>query len=107
MRSKSRALDTIHKGERAAQAQYDQLPPAFDFGNLQRLGKFTESHPAVMQEFMGRFDWGEQLQYSGSPRPGRALHKHERPKYRFLTFLEQQILGGREIFGFKNYELVR
>lgn len=107
MRSKSRALDTIHKGERAAQVKYDQLPPAFDFGNLSLLGKFTETHPAVMQEFIQRFDWRDQLQYSGPPRSDRALHKHERLKYRFLTFLEQQLLGGKEIFGFKNYELLK
>ncbi len=107
MRSKSRALDTIHKGEQAASAMYGQLPPAFDYGNLQLLGKFKETHPTVMAEFIRRFDWGDQLQYGGPRRPGRALHKHERMKYRLLTLVEQHILGGRELFGFKNYELLK
>ena len=107
MRSKSRALDTIHKGKQAADAKYDSLPPIFDYGNLELLRRFEENHPEVMKDFIGRFDWENQLQYGGSRNRNRLPHKHEKWKYRLLTFLEQQILGGTELFGFKNYELIR
>lgn len=107
MRSKSRALDTIHKGKTVADEKYDQLPPVFDFGNLDLLRKFETAHPEVMKEFIARFDWQDQLQYGGPPSPTRAVHKHEKFKYRLLTFLEQEVLGGKELFGFKNYELIR
>jgi hypothetical protein len=55
-----------------------------------------------MWERMRLFNWGDQLNY------GRKLAnrpKHERMKYRVLTFIEQHLLGGRQIFSFRNYRL--
>ncbi|MBS1601623.1 MAG: hypothetical protein JST42_03060, partial [Bacteroidetes bacterium] len=62
--------------------------------------------PAVMEERIRLFNWGHQLRRSGSPSKF-ALHKHERLKYRILTFIEQNFLGGRQIMSFKNYILAR
>ena len=39
--------------------------------------------------------------------PDREMHKHDKLKYRFITFLEQKVLGGMELGGFKNYELLK
>jgi len=50
-------------------------------------------------------DWSEKLQMNGTPDPGREPHKHERFKYRLLTWIEQRLLGGRQLGGFRNYEL--
>jgi len=38
---------------------------------------------------------------------GKSIHphKHERLKYRVLTFIEQHLFGGRQIFSFRNYRL--
>jgi hypothetical protein len=33
--------------------------------------------------------------------------KHEKFKYRFLTFIEQTFFKGRLLFGFKNYKLLK
>ncbi len=107
MRQKSRALDTIHKGTQKAGELYADLPPAFDYGNLSKVPRFTDTHPAVMKDFMSQFDWQDQLQYSGPRNPNRAPHKHEQLKNRFLTWLEQRVLGGKELFGFENYELLK
>jgi hypothetical protein len=60
-----------------------------------------------MQKRIAEMDWKEELQYRGKPDPARERHKHEKFKYRFLTFLERYLTGGREIGGFKNYDLLK
>lgn len=108
MQNKKKALDTIHKGQAKVQEMYEQAKADFDYGPLGRLGKYEDTHPAVMQEWLDRFNWGEKLNYGSSIQNNtRALHKHERFKYRLLTFLEQNLLGGRQIGGFKNYILLK
>jgi hypothetical protein len=103
MKSKTQALDTIHQGAAAAEARVAPLP--FDYGDLSKLPRFTESHPAVMQDWIARFDWQDELNYGQRPRSAYPLHKHEKPKYRLLSSLEN--LLGVEIGGFRNYVRVR
>ncbi len=105
MQNKSRALNSVHWGKRKAEEYYAHAPKEFDYGPLDRLAKFDETHPAVMRERIARMDWAGKLQYSGKPNPHRAPHKHERLKYRFITFLEQKVFK-HPIGGFRNYELL-
>jgi hypothetical protein len=81
-----------------------QDPEGFNYGDLTRLKTFTETHPAVMKEFIEKFNWGSQLAANQGTKPG---HKHERFKYRFLTFIEQSLLFGNQIGGFQNYSLLK
>lgn len=108
MQAKRKAIDTIHKGEARVKTMYQDAPPVFDYGPLEQLSRFTDSHPAVMQDWIARFNWADALyeQASEAP-PNRVKHKHERLKYRLLTWLEQHLLGGRQLGGFKNYRLIR
>jgi hypothetical protein len=107
MQNKRKALDTVHKGVRQVQEKYGNAGDEFDFGPLDRLAVFRETHPAVMRAMLARMNWQDQLQYSGKPNPGRESHKHELPKYRIITWLEQHLLGGGSLGGFKNYQLLR
>lgn len=107
MQAKSKALDTIHQGAAGAEALHRGRSAAFDYGNLSRIPRFEGSHPQVMQEFMARFDWPDQLRHSGPPPGNRPPFKHEQPKYRMISWLENNLLGGRELGGFHNYELLR
>ena len=50
-------------------------------------------------------DWQDQLRYQEVP-GRRTRHRHERLKYRLLTCLEQNLLGGRQLFGYRNYVLL-
>jgi hypothetical protein len=75
----------------------------FDYGSLEKVPRFTETHPAVMNEWIAKMNWKDQLQYTGK---SSVVSKHERFKYRLLTFLEQKVLGGKQIGGFKNYILL-
>lgn len=106
MQNKTRALNTVHWGRQRAEEHYQKAPKEFDYGPLDRLEVFKESHPAVMKEMIARMNWKDKLQYSGKPNPYRVPHKHERLKYRAISFLEK-LLGGRQIGGFKNYILLK
>jgi hypothetical protein len=105
MRSKKKEQDSAHWGKTAAEKEYQAIADEFNYGALRKIPLFTGSHPAVMSEWMQKFDWKNRLNY-GTPVPvNRQLYKHEKSKYRFLTFIEQNILGGRSIFGYRNWKL--
>lgn len=108
MASKKKALDTIHKGEKRASELHQNKPPEYDYGPLGRAKIFRKTHPVAMQDWLEKFNWAGQLNYSKKDRnPLRDKHKHDSWKYRLLTFIEQKILFGRELGSFKNYELLR
>lgn len=107
MQNKRRALDSVHWGLKRAREYYENVPKAFDYGPLDRLAVFQGMHPQVMQERIAQMDWKDKLQYSGRPNRFREPHKHERMKYRLLSFFERHLLGGRQIGGFKNYILLK
>ncbi|MEL6253462.1 MAG: hypothetical protein AAFR87_15730 [Bacteroidota bacterium] len=105
MLNKKKALDTIHKGSKRVGEIYKDSPAQFDYGNMSRIPIFTESHPAVMETFIKKFNWADQLRYDNEE-PDRPLFKHEKLKYRILSWIENNIMGGRGIFGFRNYLLI-
>ncbi len=80
---------------------------AFDYGPLDKLAIFNETHPKVMKDVIEAMNWKEKLQYSGNPNANRELHKHELFKYRLVTLIEKVLFGGKQPFGFKNYELIK
>ncbi len=104
MRNKNKALDSVHWGKSKAEKHYASVPSYFDYGPLDRLKIFKETHPQVMKERIALFNWGDKLQYSGKPNPGRHLHKHEKLGMRLLSILEK--LTG-PIGTFKNYKLLK
>ena len=107
MQNKRRALDSVHWGRKKAQEYYNNAPKEFDYGPLDRLAVFRETHPKVMKEMIEKMNWQDKLQYSGKPNPNREPHKHERLKFRFLSFVEKHFLCGKQIGGFKNYILIK
>jgi hypothetical protein len=104
MQTKSREMERVYHGEAVSERMFKDRPPQFDYGPLTRLANFTDTHPAVMQEWIAKMDWKDQLDYRGV---SKARFNHDKLKYRILTFLEQKIFGGRQIGGFKNYELIK
>ncbi len=105
MFSKQKEFGTTHRGGQWAAEHYTpNKQPGFDYGSLKKLHTYTGSHPAVMHTWIDKFDWADQLQYTGA---SAIRHKHDKLKYRLLTFIEQRFLGGRQLGGFKNYNLVK
>ena len=107
MQQKKRALHSVHWGMKRANDHYDRLSREFDYGPLNRLPVFEGTHPKVMEARIQEIDWHDRLQFSGKPNPQREKHKHERFKYRLLTFIEKKLPGGRHIGGFNNYILLK
>ncbi len=107
MQKKKKVFATIHRGEKQAEEEYKRASEEFDFGPLDRLAIFDETHPKVMKEWISKFDWEDKLQYEGKPDRSRKKHKHEKLKYRLLTFIEQTFLNGNHLGGFRNYKLLK
>lgn len=105
MKKKNKAFETNHFGAKVANANASK--DNFCYGPLNRLKVFKKTHPAVLQDWMAKFDWKDELQYNGSVPKNRKKKRHERLKYRILTWIENNLLGGRTIFDFKNYILLK
>lgn len=104
MQNKCKEFTSAYKGKKAAEKIYKNIPQEFNYGSLEKLNIYKKSHPKSMLDWVEKFDWKEKLQYKGkSP----VLFRHEHFKYRFLTFLEQKLLGGKQLGGFKNYRLIK
>ncbi len=106
MQSKKKSLDTIHKGIEKAEQLYKSRTTDFNYGPLKKVPVFNGTHPVIMKNWIENFNWSKELDYSGNSYPERDLFKHERLKYRLLTFLEKKFLGGKHIGGFKNHILL-
>jgi hypothetical protein len=104
MQKKRKAFNTIHWGEQKTEERFRNDVEAYDYGDLSMIEQYKDTHPAVMKDFIRDFDWADQLRFSGGPGP--HMQKHEKLKYRFISFLEQKLFGGRQLFGFKNYILL-
>ncbi len=106
MQNKKKALDSVHWGLNKAKDYYEKAETEFDYGPLNLLAEFKDTHPKVMEEMINKFNWGDKLQYSGKPNKLREAHKHETLKYKFITWLENTFKRGESIGGFKNYILL-
>ncbi len=103
MKAKEVELATTHHGKGKALAKCGS-GAVFNYGSLEQIPRFTGTHPAVMRDWMLRFDWAGELQHRGqSP----VRHRHDRLKYRILTWIEQRLLAGRFQLGARGYRLVR
>ena len=106
MQKKAKALETIHKGKEKVAALYASRKDYFDYGNLSKLPLFKGTHPKVMETFIQKFYWKDQLHFEKNHQPQRPLMKHEKLKARLLTFIEQKVLGGKQLFAYSNWEII-
>lgn len=110
MQNKIKAFSANHRGKESVDAMekshyFDRI---FDYGNLSQYTRYEGSHPAVMKPWIADFDWKEHLRFSGptiSKNPFRP--KHDKFKYRLITWIEKKLLGGRRLGEFKNYILLK
>lgn len=101
MSNKQRRMDKTWDPERT-----DRHIVPYDYGPLDRVPEFKDSHPLIMKDRILAFNWKSELQYKGAIASDRALHKHEQLKYRIKTWIEINLLRGAEIGGFKNYNII-
>jgi glycosyltransferase involved in cell wall biosynthesis len=104
MQRRNIEIETTYRGIEETQNFFKESADIFDFGPLDKRSVFKGTHPSVMEARIRAMDWKDLLQYSGTD---KTRYHHDRFKYRFLTFLEQNLFGGRQIGGFKNYKLLK
>lgn len=103
MRAKSRVFTRIHHGEKRVAELEKKKHFDFDYGDLSKLRIFSEVHPEVMHDRISSFDWADELK---EVNPDRPRFKHEKPRYKFVSFLENKIFK-RPVFDFGNFILLK
>lgn len=78
----------------------------FNYGALGNIPIFKATHPKVMDSFREKISWKNQLNYSKKAELNRPKMKHEQLKYRVITFFENLLNGGRDFFGYTNWNEV-
>ena len=96
MQLKDRAFNAAYIGADAAAVR--PVEPEFRYGLLSGLRRFEGTHPAAMHTRVAAQDWTVQPS-------GPAGYKHDRPRVRIATWLENTLLGFR-IGERKNYVLL-
>ncbi|MCD6178527.1 MAG: hypothetical protein J7K39_01350 [Bacteroidales bacterium] len=110
MQKKIKAFTTNHKGKADAdilekQHKFDKI---FDYGNLSLINEFKGTHPAVMQEWIKAFNWGNKLRYTGPATSQNPIRiKHDKLKYRLISWLEKYLFFNKRLGEFKNYILLK
>ena len=110
MQNKIKAFSANHRGKARIEQEeklklYDKV---FDYGNLAKLSVFKGTHPEVMREWIADFNWKDQLRFSG---PKYSLNpvknKHDKWKYRVISWMEKYLVFGIRLGEFKNYILLK
>jgi hypothetical protein len=107
MQSKKKEQDSIHNGQTETEVAYEKAPISFEFGTLGKLPIFKGSHPKVMEKLISEIFWQNHLNYTKSGILKRQKMKHEKLKYRIITTLENFFNNGNDIFGYKNWNILK
>ena len=107
MQSKKKEQDSIHHGKEKINNEYKLKPIEFNYGALGKIPVYKGSHPKVMTELIEKIDWIEKLNYTEKCELNRAKMKHEKWKYRFITFLEKKFNNGKDFFGYSNWNRIK
>jgi len=100
MQSKKKEHDSIHHSYEKIKHLYELKPNEYDYGPLGRIPKYKGTHPSVMADYIQKLDWKHKLNYSRKMVVmSRPLAKHEKLKYRILSFFENTFNNGKYIFG--------
>ena len=106
MNKKIKSFNINHKGTQAVGEMEKKqfFDGQFDYGNMSLVPVFKGSHPAVMKEWMAKFDWAHKLRFSG-PRRGKnkLVNKQDKPRYVIISWIEKNILFGGRLGEMKNY----
>ncbi|MEG1634688.1 MAG: glycosyltransferase family 2 protein [Rikenellaceae bacterium] len=75
----------------------------YEYGNISTMAQFKGTHPHSMKKRVREMSWKKLLRYDG---PNPNMKKKFKTKYRIMSFIENKIMGGKIIGGFKNYNLI-
>lgn len=79
----------------------------YDYGNMKNLTLFKGTHPKLMDFWIEKMNWKDQLRFSGPITYNKIPEKHQKLKYRIISFIEKNLLFGLKLGEFKNYIIIR
>ncbi len=101
MKQKKIIQDNIHSGKETIELANDE----FSYGDLSKVPIFKGDHPKVMEERIKNMNWQHKLSFK-PVKLNRPKMKHEKCTYRFLSFIENNFLGGKQLFGYRNWKTI-
>ncbi len=107
MGKKRKISSSTYRGKEATEKLFKDQEDYFDYGPLNRVKKFKGSHPKSMQQWLSKIFWKDELQVNGPLKKKTQKAKHEKTKYRILTWVEVNLLMGKPIGEFKNFKRIR
>jgi glycosyltransferase involved in cell wall biosynthesis len=110
MNSKIKSFSTDYRGAKTVgeMEKLGHFKGYFDYGNLDKLPRYTGTHPAVMKDWIKRFNWKDRLRFTGVRRSlNKMSSKHDRTRYVVISWIEKNILFGARLGEFKNYILLK
>ncbi len=107
MQKKKKSLDTIHKGQQTVNELYKTQADYFEYGDLNKLDKFTDTHPSVLSVWIKKFNWKDKLTYGKHIELNRKKMKHERLKSKLITLTERYLFFGKNVFGYSNWNILK
>jgi len=106
MKSKKKEQDLIHSGK-STENNLQEIDKGFDYGPLGRLPLFNKSHPKVMETRIKELYWKDKLNYTKTFPKNYIYNKHEKTKYRIISWLENNLFGGKQLVGYKNWKTIK
>ncbi len=106
MKSKKKEQDLIHNGK-STENNFIETESEFDYGPLGRLPIFKGTHPSVMLGRIKELYWANKLNYTKVFPKNYTYNKHEKVKYRIISWFENNLFGGKQLVGFKNWKTVK
>jgi hypothetical protein len=103
MQSKRKEQHSMHHGIDETNNFFLKKENYFDYGALGKIPLFKGSHPKVTCDLLKNFDWENQLNYTKKANTKTEKVKHEKLKYKILSFIENKIFGGNQLFGYSNW----
>lgn len=110
MNLKIKSFSINHRGKHATgeMEKKDLFKGYFDYGNLKCVPVYKGTHPAVMKEWMAKFNWNDKLRFTGKRRSNNKLvSKHDKPKYVIISWIEKNLLFGARLGEPENHILVK
>jgi len=110
MNNKIKSFNINHRGVQKVgeMEKNDLFKGYFDYGNLSRIPAFKGSHPAVMKEWIGQFNWTEKLRFTGVRKGLNKLSsKQDKLRYLIVSWIEKNLLFGTRLGEPRNYILLK
>jgi len=103
MQSKRKEQHSMHHGKNETNENFSKKESYYNYGALGKIPLFKGSHPQVIYSLLKNFNWKYQLNYSKKADPETEKAKHEKLKYKILSFFENKFFNGKQFFGYSNW----